>query len=147
MVGDGLTAEAQVEVGHIAVHRGLDLGELQVELRRLQLGFGAAQLGILVAGRAQVGLGARELGLGLQPGRTCAWISARLGLVEVGLVDVVGRLGAVERALGDVALLDQLGRALEVRLGLDQLGLGALYRGLRLLDLRAALVERRPAPP
>jgi len=40
LVGDRLAAEAQVEVGDIAVHRGAHLRELQVQLRRLQRGLG-----------------------------------------------------------------------------------------------------------
>ena len=61
MIGNGVAAETQAEVGDIAVHRCLHPGELQVQPRGLQRGLGGAQLGIVFARRSEVRLGAGQL--------------------------------------------------------------------------------------
>ena len=102
LVGGGMVAEAQVQVGDVAVDRRPDLGELEIQMRRMDPRLRRAQTCVRVPFGAQIGLVSGEISFRLEL-RSLRLQQLRPGAIEYGLgVGDVGR-GLVKPFLGGSA--------------------------------------------
>ena len=120
LVGHGPASRTQLQIGDIAIDRGVDLGELEIPLRLFHCGPGGTQLGIFLTSGAEGGLHLGQIRLGLQAA-ALGPEQGGIGLVLVGdcdqgtgppIVKVLSRNGAVRDQL--LVAFNRSGRVLEL---------------------------------